>query len=93
MCLGCGQQIRIAKIDSVSPGQKKKWEKYKLEGATLHVCHKQQPEQSESVVLTQKEPPAVAISDLADEVTELKSQIKGVVIQIRLMRKGLQMKK
>jgi hypothetical protein len=92
-CLTCKKQIRIAKIDNVPPGQKKKWEKYELDGVTLHVCHKQQPEQSESTVRIQKEPPTVAIADLADEVSELKSQIKSLVTQIQPLRQELQKKK
>jgi hypothetical protein len=36
-CLTCKRQIRIAKIDNVTAGQKKKWEKYELDGVTLHV--------------------------------------------------------
>jgi hypothetical protein len=95
-CLICKQQIRIAKIDNVPPGQKKKWKKYELDGVTLHVCHKQQPpeqsaatkeeEKQQPTVLIQKEPPTVAIADLADQVAELKSQIKTLVTQLQLMR-------
>jgi hypothetical protein len=44
-CLTCHKQIRIAKIDNVPAGQKKKWEKYELDGITLHVCHKHPPNQ------------------------------------------------
>ena len=42
-CLTCHKQIRIAKIDNVPGGQKKKWKKCELDGFTLHVCCKQQP--------------------------------------------------
>jgi hypothetical protein len=41
-CLNCKQQIRITKIDNVAAGQKKKWEKYELDGVTEHICHKHQ---------------------------------------------------
>jgi hypothetical protein len=48
-------------------------------------------EQSESsAVLIQKEPPTVAIAGLADEVSELKSQIKSLVSQVQLIRQELQ---
>jgi hypothetical protein len=36
-CLTCKRQIRIANIDNVTAGQKKKWEKYELDGVTLHL--------------------------------------------------------
>jgi hypothetical protein len=34
-----GQQIKIAKIDNVAPGAKKKWEKYEMDGKTRHLCN------------------------------------------------------
>ena len=64
-------------------------------GVILHICHKQQPspEQSESsAALIQKEPPTVAIADLADEIAELKLQIKSLITQMQLMRQELQKK-
>jgi hypothetical protein len=69
-CLTCHKQIRIAKIDNVPPGQKKKWEKYELDGVTLHVCHKQQPEQSATTEEGKKQP--VVSNDLSKEVAARK---------------------
>jgi hypothetical protein len=71
-CLTCHKQIRIAKIDNVPPGQKKKWEKYELDGVTLHVCHKQQqPEQQKQQQL-----------DVSKEVAAIKAQLLLLVSRL-----------
>ena len=41
-CLTFGQPIRIAKLDNVPPGQKKKWERFETDGTTPHKCKKEQ---------------------------------------------------
>ncbi len=46
-CLTCKQLIRISKIDNISPGQKKKWEKYELGGVTPHICSRNSDQQQQ----------------------------------------------
>jgi hypothetical protein len=75
----CKQQIRIAKIDNVPPGQKKKWEKYELDGFTLHVCRKQQPEQSAAT--KGKQQPVVS-NDLSKEIAAIKAQLLVLVSRL-----------
>ena len=70
-CLTCKQQIRIAKIDNVPAGQKKKWEEYELDGVTLHVCRKQ-PEQ---LAATKGKQQSVVSNDLSKEIAAIKAQL------------------
>lgn len=37
-CLTCHKPIKIAKLDNVPAGQKKKWERFELDGVTPHKC-------------------------------------------------------
>jgi hypothetical protein len=78
-CLTCHKQIRIAKIDNVPAGQKKRWEKYELDGVTLHVCHKQQPEQ---LAATKGKQHSVVSNDLSKEVAEIKAQLLVIVSRL-----------
>jgi hypothetical protein len=73
-CLTCKKQIRIAKIDNVPAGQKKKWEKYELDGVTLHVCHKPQPPEQSATKEQPKQQPVVS-NDLSKEIAAIKAQL------------------
>jgi hypothetical protein len=77
-CLTCKQQIRIAKIDNVPEGQKKKWKKYELDGVTLHVCRKQ-PEQ---LAATKGKQQSVVSNDLSKEVAAIKAQLLLLVSKL-----------
>jgi uncharacterized protein YceH (UPF0502 family) len=81
-CLTCHKQIRIAKIDNVPPGQKKKREKYELDGVTLHVCPKQQPEQSAAKEEPEKQQPRIVSNDLSTEVAAIKAQLLELVSRL-----------
>lgn len=83
-CLTCHKQIRIAKIDNVPAGQKKRWEKYELDGVTEHICHKQrqQPEQ-------QKQEQQL---DISKEITAVKAQLLVLVNRLDYIEKELQAK-
>jgi hypothetical protein len=37
-CLTCHKPIKIAKLVNVPVGQKKKWERFELDGVTPHQC-------------------------------------------------------
>jgi hypothetical protein len=96
-CFKCGKTIKLRRKADNSG-----WIRFDLDGATTHECEKKkkQPEQSPpqtppsaAAALIQKEPPTVAIADLADQVSELKSQIKSLVTQIQLMQQELLKKK
>ncbi len=90
-CFKCGKSIKLRRKADNSG-----WIRFDLDGATTHECEKKkkQPEQSSpAAALIQKEPPTVAIADLADEVAELKSQIKSLVTQIELILHELQKRK
>ena len=78
-CKTCNKPIRIAKIDNVPPGQKKKWEKYELDGITLHLCRKkQQPEQ----LAATEEKQLVVSNDLFKEVPAIKAELLELVSRL-----------
>ncbi len=79
-CLTCHKPIRISKIDNVGPNSKKRWEKYELDGVTLHVCHKQQPEQS-AIKEQPKQQPVVS-NNLLKEVAAIKAQLLLLVSRL-----------
>ena len=64
-CLGCKQQIKIAKIDNVLAGQKKKWDKFELDGITPHICKKQQSQEQQT--------------DVSKEIAAIKAQLLVLV--------------
>jgi hypothetical protein len=79
-CLTCHKQIRIAKIDNVPAGQKKKWEKYELDGVTEHICHKQQQHHLEQ----QKQQ-----LDVSKEIADIKAQLLILVSRLDYVEKEL----
>jgi hypothetical protein len=77
-CLGCKQQIKIAKIDNVPAGQmKKKWDKFELDGVTPHVCRK-----------SEQQPPASSDS-LKKEIAAIKAQLLVLVSRLDHIEKEL----
>ena len=87
-CLTCKQQIRIAKIDNVPAGQKKKWEKYELDGVTLHVCRKQPLEQSAAKEQPKQQP--VVSNHLLKEVAAIKTMLLVLVSRLDRIEAELQ---
>ncbi len=87
-CLTCHKQIRIAKIDNVPAGQKKKWEKYELDGITLHECHKHPPNQSATKEQPKQQP--VVSNDLSKEVAAIKAQLLVLLSRLDRVEHGLQ---
>jgi hypothetical protein len=81
-CLTCHKPIRITKIDNVLTGQKKKWEKYELDGVRLHVCRHPKQQQSEQSAATEPEKQPVASSDLSKEVAAIKAQLLVLVSRL-----------
>jgi electron transfer flavoprotein alpha/beta subunit len=86
------KQIRIAKIDNVSPGQKKKWDKYELDRITLHVCHSRQkpPEQSAATKEEEERQQPVVSNDLFKEVAAIKAQLLVLVSRLDRIEAELQ---
>jgi hypothetical protein len=78
-CLTCHKPIRISKIDNVPAGQKKKWEKYELDGVTEHICHKQQHhlEQQKQQL------------DVSKEIADIKAQLLILVSRLDYVEKEL----
>ena len=87
-CLTCHKQIGIAKIDNVTPGQKKKWEKYELDVVTFHVCRKQQPEQSATPVEDPRQQPVVS-NELYKEIAAIKAQLLLLLTKVEHFEKEL----
>lgn len=74
----CGQQIKIAKIDNITPGQKKKWDKFELDGKTPHVCNKPPHQQQQPTI--QRQPSN--INNLSKEIAAIKAQLLGLVSRL-----------
>jgi hypothetical protein len=79
----CGQQIKIAKIDNAGPNSKKKWDKYELDGITLHVYHKpqqqklkQQPSNSNNNNLSKE---IAAITEIGTSITLLATFLTSIL--------------
>jgi hypothetical protein len=75
-------------MDNVPAGQKKKWEKYELDGVTSHVCRKQPPEQSATKEQPKQQP--VVSNDLSKEVAAIKAQYLVMVSRLYRIEQGLQ---
>jgi flagellar capping protein FliD len=87
-CLGCKQQIRISKIENVAPGQKKKWDKFELDGITPHVCHK--PNQQQEQPLVQQQQLSSNINNkLSKEIAAIKAQLLDLVSRLDRLEQEL----
>jgi hypothetical protein len=85
-CLGCKQQIKIAKIDNVPAGQKKKWDKFELDCVTPHVCRK--PEQQEQSQVQRR--PSNSNNNLSKEIAAVKAQLLVLVSRLDCIEQELQ---
>jgi hypothetical protein len=82
-CLTCHEPIKIAKLDNVPPGQKRKWERFQLDGVTLHRCkNKEEPETAGLDNVPQ-------LTDLAKQVSDLKETVNILISQIQMLRSEL----
>jgi hypothetical protein len=97
-CLGCGNQIRISKIDNAPADQKKKWLRFELDGKTEHVCHgnkKAQQQQTQANQLTlqqqhQQQPQEQQpTTTLAETIARLESKMDVLLTEVRILRMGL----
>jgi hypothetical protein len=76
----------------VPAGQKKKWDKFEMDGVTgvtPHVCHKQQQQQQP---LTQQQPSTNSNnnSNLSEEIAAIKAQLLGLVSRLDNIEQELQ---
>jgi hypothetical protein len=87
-CLTCHEPIRIAKIANPAPSQRKKWERFELDGVTPHKCKKKEQEQDAAI------PPAAVLqldngsqtAALTEQVKELKDTVNVLISQIQMLR-------
>ena len=77
-CLTCHKPIKIAKLDNVPAGQKKKWERFELDGVTPHQCKKKEQ---------QEEAPAgtKTIFDNDPQIAALAEQVKDLKETVNLL--------
>ena len=85
-CMTCHEPIRIAKIDNVPPGQKKKWERFELDGVTSHQCNKKQKVEDQEQEDQQEQPITVSNAELALQVSNLKETVNILISQIQSLR-------
>jgi hypothetical protein len=82
-CLTCHELIKIAKLDNVLPGQKKKWQRFETDGVTPHKCKKQKEEERPVA-------PALhdgsQIAEVINQVKELKETVDILILQIQGLR-------
>jgi uncharacterized protein (UPF0335 family) len=84
-CKTCGQQIRLSKIDNVAPDAKKKWNKFELDGVTVHVCTKKQQSQQPPVLSR-----TTSSTDISKEIAAIKAQLLVLVSRLDRLEQELQ---
>jgi CRISPR/Cas system CMR subunit Cmr6 (Cas7 group RAMP superfamily) len=100
-CLTCHEPIRIAKLDNVPAGQRKKWERYELDIVTPHKCKKKEQQQEQEA--SSPRPAATAMLDndttpqqiaaLAEEVSGLRETVNILISQIQSLRAEVKQRK
>jgi hypothetical protein len=96
-CLTCHEPIKIAKLDNVPPGQKRKWERFQLDGVTPHQCKKKEEEAAGTAATTSTTQAAAVsqvdngpqIAALADQLKDLKETVNVLISQIQMLRSDL----
>ena len=97
-CKTCGQQIRLSKIDGAGPDAKKKWNKFEMDGVTVHVCKKkeQQPSSTTTLIGVKDAPiekigskPLVPNSDITKEIAAIKAQLLVLVSRLDRLEQEL----
>jgi hypothetical protein len=90
-CMTCGQQIKISKIDNVSPDAKKKWNKFELDGVTPHVCSKQKKDeqQQEQPLVQQQQLSSNINNKLSKEIAAIKAQLLDLVSRLDRLEQEL----
>ena len=86
MSLTCHKPFKISKIDNTGPNARKKWERFELDGVTLHQCkiiEQQKAQQQQPNTVTQE-------SELTKEVTAIKAQLLVLVNRLSSIEKELQ---
>jgi hypothetical protein len=91
-CLTCHEPIKIAKLDNVPPCQKKKWERFQLDGVTLHRCKKKEEEAVGTAVTASPTQAAVVsqvdngpqIAALVEQAKELKETVNILISTTRV---------
>lgn len=76
-CLTCKQPIRISKIDNVPAGQKKKWDKFEMDGVTPHVCRKAEQQHSP--------PPPTKVGATTRTTDELSKEVAAIRAQLLVL--------
>jgi hypothetical protein len=94
-CLSCHEPIKIAKLDNVPPGQKRKWERFEIDGVTPHQSVKKKEDSEdisgENTASVDNVPSQIA--ELAKEVSSLKETINILISQIQVLRSEVKNKK
>ena len=91
-CLTCHEPIKIAKLDNVPPGQKRKWERFETDGVTPYQCKKQEQDERQEPI---PKPPmqqvdsGPQIAELTKQVSDLKETINLLISQIQMLRSEL----
>jgi hypothetical protein len=86
-CHTCKRVIRISKIENVPARQRRKWDRFELDGVTPHVCkpkREQQKQQPQPQPIPLSEGPQIAA--LAHEVSELRAEVKILIAQVQGLR-------
>ena len=84
-CLTCHMPIKIAKLDNPAAGQKKKWERFELDGVTPHQYKKK--EEEEQPITTA----AAAVLDNGPQLAELTKQLSDLKETVNIMISQIQM--
>lgn len=83
-CLTCHKPIKISKIDNHALGQKKKGERFELDGVTPHQYPKKKEEQAPVVSAAFDNGPQIAAP--GEQMKELKETVNILISQVQGLR-------
>ena len=89
-CKTCGQQIRLSRIEGAGPDSKKKWNKFEMDGVTVHVCKKKQQEQEQQPPPVLTKTTSSSTIDPSKEIAAIKAQLLVLVSRLDRLEKELQ---